>query len=258
MDTTRFDTLTRFLVTSPSRRAALGGLAGSTLFALLTRSGWLEQDVAAKRRKKKCKKCGPCRKCKKGKCKPKPDGTVCGGGATCQQGDCICATECCSDANCPLDQVCDGGQCVDEGCPPGQKVCQGGCIADSQCCGDCPQNQTCCTNLGECKDLRNDADFCGQCANGQCPGGAVCANGECGLTCISVGQACFGDTCFCGNRVDPNHAGQQVCAEISPFTCDTVTTCDDDADCAPATLGFREVCVSGLCAGKNVCADPCA
>jgi hypothetical protein len=244
MDSKHFDQLARvFGIGAPStRRAALGILAALGLGSSLA------DDADAKRRKKKkCKNCGPCRKCKRGKCKPKPDGTACGACATCLAGQCV--------AGCPDGQICQGNTCE---CPPGQKPCQGGCIADSQCCGGCPQNQVCCTNLGECKDTRNDADFCGQCANGQCPGGAICANGECGLTCNTVGQACFGDTCFCGNRVDPNHAGQQVCAEISPFTCDTVTTCDDDADCAPATLGFREICVSGLCAGKNVCADPCA
>jgi hypothetical protein len=225
----RFDSLARTFAAVSTRRSTLAALSALGLAGGLA---MIEDAAARKKRKKKCKKCGPCRKCKRGKCKPKPDGADCGQG-----------------------QVCQGGACL---CPAGQKACEGSCIADSECCGACPQGETCCENVGECKDVRNDDDFCGQCANGQCPGGAFCANGACGLTCDTLGEVCFQPDCLCGNRVDPAHSGQNVCAEISPFTCDTVTTCDADADCAPGTEGFRQVCVSDLCAGKNVCADPCA
>jgi hypothetical protein len=132
------------------------------------------------------------------------------------------------------------------------------CIPESECCGGCAANEVCCENVGECKDVRNDPDFCGQCANGACQGSEFCANGACSLQCTTIGQVCFAPNCVCANRVDPAHDGQNVCAEISPFTCDNVTTCDSDADCAPATEGFRQVCVDTICAGKNVCAAPCA
>jgi hypothetical protein len=111
--------------------------------------------------------------------------------------------------------------------------------------------------VGVCKDVRNDREFCGVCGNGRCPGGAICANGDCGLTCNTVGTPCFSG-CTCGNRTDPAHANQKVCAGLGFFTCDTAKTCTTDASCSPATAGFRQVCVSGLCSGKNVCADPCA
>jgi hypothetical protein len=229
MDRDRFDALAKMFATVSTRRSTLAVLSALGLAGGLT----IAEDAAArKKRKKKCKKkCGPCKKCKRGKCKPKPDGTACGGGKLCQ-----------------------GGACV---CPAGQKVCGGACIDDTECCGACPQGETCCENVGECKDVRNDDGFCGQCANGQCPDGSFCANGACGLTCVQNGMACS-TGCDCGSRVDPDHTGQLVCAGISPFTCDNVTTCTTDADCAPATQGFRQVCVSDLCAGKNVCADPCA
>jgi hypothetical protein len=226
MDAIRFDQLLRFLDSRSSRRSAL---------ALLSALGLpgLADEVTAARRKKHCRSCGPCKRCANGRCKAKPNGTACGGGATCQ-----------------------GGRCVADSCPAGQKACQDGCIAETACCGDCPRGQVCCTNVGECKDVRNDDDFCGLCANGQCPGGSFCANGACGKTC-TLGLACF-PNCACTTRVDPAHNGQLVCAGLGVFTCENVTACNADADCSSFTEGFRHVCVSGLCAGKNVCASPCA
>jgi hypothetical protein len=266
MDSARFDRLTRVIGTLSTRRAALG------LLSALGLAGALADDGDAKKKRKKCKKkCGPCRKCKKGKCKPKPDGADCGGGATCQSGECVCPTECCADSDCGSDcAVCDSGQCVSTcpdgqvcqgdtcvaSCPTGQKECNGVCIPENQCCGGCPAGQTCCTNVVECKDTRNDPDFCGGCANHQCPGGAFCANGACSVQCNTIGDVCFQPDCKCGSRVDPAHSGQKVCADV--ISCDSATECTDDASCAPGTLGFGQVCASGICAGKNVCADPCA
>ncbi len=157
------------------------------------------------------------------------------------------------------DKCCGGGKCKRRRC-----TCTGGKLdcGDGRCeacCqnSDCPTGQTCCLNVHACKDVRNDPDFCGQCANGRCPGGAICANGNCGLTCTNIGEACF-TGCFCAGRVDADHLNQKVCAGLGVFTCDTATTCTSDASCAPATEGFRQVCVGGLCPDKNVCADPCA
>jgi hypothetical protein len=241
MESTRFDRLIRIFSQHVTRRTALGFLSALGLADVLT------PEAEGKKRRRKCKRCGPCRRCKRGRCKPKANGTACGACATCQDGQC--------EAGCPGELSCQNNVC---GCPPGQKICGDECIAETQCCGDCPQGQTCCENVGECKDLRNDDDFCGQCANGQCPGGAFCANGACGLTCNVIGEICFQPSCFCSDRVDPAHDGQNVCAEINPFNCNNVTECETDADCAPATEGFRQVCVSGICPDKQVCASPCA
>lgn len=243
MDSTHIDALARVIGAHATRRTALALL--SALLSLPTGAG--ARKKPKRRKKKKCRRCGPCRRCKRGRCRPKTDGTVCGDCATCVAGACV--------AGCPGNQVCQDGACA---CPPGQKVCQGDCIAQNDCCGACPEGQTCCTNIGECKDIRNDPDFCGQCLNGQCPGSAFCANGECGLSCDIVAAPCLSETCFCGERIDPAHSGQNVCTELAPFTCGDAKTCTTDADCAPGTLGFREVCVRGLCPDKNVCTDPCA
>jgi hypothetical protein len=290
MDSARFDQLTQVIGALSTRRAAL-----ALLSALGLTSALADEIDAKKKLKKKCKKkCGPCRKCKKGKCKPKPDGTDCGNGQVCQSGQCICPTDCCADSDCASDQVCLGGQCVcateccadgdcdsdcaacDAGqcvstcpegevcqgdtcvanCPGGQKECNAVCIPDNQCCGGCPAGQTCCTNVVECKDTRNDRDFCGGCANHQCPGGAFCANGACSVQCNTIGAVCFQPNCKCGSRVDPAHNGEKVCAEV--ISCDFATVCTTDASCNPPTLGFGQVCASGICSGKNVCAKPCA
>lgn len=244
MEDDTFDALLRILA---RRRSALALLSAFGVGSLLS------AESAAKRRKKKCKKkkCGLCQKCKKGKCKPQPDGADCGGGASCQQGECICPTECCSDADCPGEQVCDDGQCLDEACPAGEKPCQGECIPDAECCGKCPAGQVCCANVGLCKNILNDPDFCGSCTNGQCQGSDTCANGACSQECTTIGQVCLAPNCLCANRVQSGHLGEKVCAQINPFNCNNVETCEGDADC-----GFQFVCVSDICI-TPVCADPC-
>jgi hypothetical protein len=253
MDAEHFDRLSRVLARTPSRRRAVGVMAAALIWSSL---GLGHADA----KKKKKRSCGLCRRRRKGRCKPAPDGTGCGGAKICRGGACLCPTPCCATADCGACQVCQGGQCVStcqggticqEGrcvCPVGKKACGGTCIPETECCGACPQGQTCCNTVGLCKDLLNDPAFCGQCANGQCPGGADCANGECGLSC-TIGQACF-TGCTCGTRADPAHLTQTVCAAV---TCATATACASDTAC-----GFRKVCVSGLCPPFNVCAAPCA
>jgi hypothetical protein len=153
------------------------------------------------------------------------------------------------------DECCSGrcnrrtGKC--RNCPSGQKFCRAdsACIAETACCPQrCPNGLTCCTNVGECVDVRNDVNFCGGCTF-RCQGADVCANGDCAAPCTGNGN-CASDSA-CAARVDAAHDGQRVCAELGVFTCDNVQTCANDNAC-----GFRRICVSGLCAGKDVCADP--
>ena len=217
MEATNFDAFVRSLGSPYSRRPTLKLLGGSVLAAFL--AIWGDDAAAACRAPGK-----PCRR----------------------------ADQCCS-GRCNRKR----GKCGR--CPAGQKFCAAtaSCIPENDCCGVCPSGETCCSPPGVCRDLRNDRDHCGTCNNSQCPGGAFCANGECGLSCSQLGAVCF-TGCTCAKRIDAAHLNQKVCAGLGVFSCDTVTTCSSDADCDPATLGFRHVCVSDLCAGKNVCAEPCA
>lgn len=250
MDADRFDQVARALFHGMSRRTALS----LALATIVTNLGPAEGDARRRRNRKKrrqqqqqCGSCGVCESCQQGACRPVANGTACGDCQTCQGGQCA--------STCQGGQVCQQGTCA---CAAGSKNCQGTCIPNDQCCGTCPQNQVCCTNVGECKDVRNDSAFCGLCTNGQCPTGAFCANGACGLTCNTDGGACFDPDCFCAERVDPAHAAQKVCARLIAASCPADPECNADADCAPDTLGFREVCVSDLCSVGNVCARPCA
>src|SRR5215212_2342161 len=161
MDDARFDTLTRKLTATRSRRSALATLLGG-MPGLLGLA-----DAAARKRKKKKKKRRPAPSAPvaAGPCIPACAGKVCGddgcGG--------ICGIACSSP------RICEGGLCV---CPSDQHECQGSCIPRSRCCtvADCQQDQDCFS--GTCITLR------GTCAAG--------AN-----TCASFGIACGGGACAC-------------------------------------------------------------
>jgi hypothetical protein len=99
MDADRFDTLSRTLSATPSRRAAFR-LLGALSLGLVARI----RPEPAEAKSGKCKpKCGECERCKrgdcdkkngktrcqKGKCKPKANGLTCDGGGTCQKGRCV-------------------------------------------------------------------------------------------------------------------------------------------------------------------------
>jgi hypothetical protein len=117
MDPSRFDTLTRLLTASPSRRLVLGVLGGGTLASLVD----LTDTDANKRRKKnkkrrkrkrhknKCKAqspaktCGNCQRCNAttGVCEPDPAQL----GAACGEPDQVCLT----DGSCRCGDVCASG-----------------------------------------------------------------------------------------------------------------------------------------------------
>lgn len=154
MDADRFDSLTRTLTETPSRRTVVRLGVGGGLAALL---GLAETEAKKKKRKKKCKgkkKCG-------GKCIPK--------------------TDCCTGADCIFGQICAQGQCVTgQGtCPSGANWCAN---AGSLCSGgDCMCFQTM-DNQTRC-GMSLDDQTCGRCVvDSQCAAlypdipGVFCAN----------------------------------------------------------------------------------
>src|SRR5215208_721024 len=97
LDSNRFDSLTRSLLSGGSRRTLLGTAFAGVLGTL--RGSTIEA------KKKKKKSCPPCKKRKQGKCKKnKPNGTVCRGGS-CRSGRCV--------ADCPSGTTTCGGVCAD-------------------------------------------------------------------------------------------------------------------------------------------------
>jgi hypothetical protein len=136
MDALRFDTLTRLLTRTGSRRrallAALGGALGTTLVAFSV------EEAAAK------KTCPPCRKRnKQGRCrKKKSDGTKC------------------------PDGTCENGRCVATAAPPTCRGLDSPCTADVQCCSG-----ICDSYFDECSDVRFGCD---PTVTGQCPDQGIC------------------------------------------------------------------------------------
>ena len=196
MDYHRFDTLTRSLISTGSRRRALAA-ALSGAFGVL---GLVPADDATA-----AKKCPPCKKRKKGKCKKnKPDGTVCGGG-NCQGGRCLAAT--CSDGfqngrETGID--CGGGTCPR--CAAGlscavRNDCAGALCTDGTC-------QTCSANPNSC-GIATDGTACSciggpgrpsVCGKTTPTGGSVLACNACpdGTVCSMVQPDIF----FCYPRCD--------------------------------------------------------
>ena len=208
MDHHRFDTLTRSLTTTGSRRRALIMALSGALGVL----GLVHADDAAA-----AKKCPPCKKRKQGKCKKKlPDGTACSGGM-CQSGSCVRTP---SPPPPPSDCTpeCSGKDCGDDGCAG---VC-GSCTAPETC-----HDGTCCRPDCNGKDCGDDGcgGSCGPCTGGTCQDG-VC---DCHDPFETCGGVCF-LRCSAGVVRDP-------------FTC---VCCLSNETTCNAEPGSTQCC-SGMC-----------
>jgi hypothetical protein len=191
MDAIGFDTLTRTLTDTRSRRGSLASLLGGALGLF-----GLTQAEA----KKKKRPCPPCKKRRKGKCKATlPDGTACASG-TCQRGSCV-APSCrdgtrngnetdidCGGGSCPrcingqscfTRNDCAGAYCLDT-------VCQE-CLTDVQCPNDA-HGQCSCQVLAEqpvvkraCVNWSQAHPVKPTCA--ECPPGTTCVQSAGGVEC---------------------------------------------------------------------------
>jgi hypothetical protein len=184
MDDPRFDTLSRAVSATPSRRATLALLAGLGL-------GALDLVPVEARKSGKCKpKCSECEKCKKGKkgkkgkCQPKAAGAPCTAfpGGACQNGTCVNLKA--DEANCgsvgtvcTANEVCQTGSCFPVStCPATQtSVCAPAtpCGATECFCGRSREgNVVCVTQQGiDCGSLPT-------CTLGgpPCPTGSACVD----------------------------------------------------------------------------------
>ena len=169
MDADRFDTLTRAVTATGSRRTLTQALAALTLGGALGSVG--TADVAAKTKKKKA--CPPCKKRKQGKCKgTKPDETACTGG-TCQSGSCLAAP-----SAQPAPTCSDG---IKNGAETGVD-CGGSCPA-------CANGQTCAART-DCASARCASGTCQACVTGDCGPSCLCRNGVCTRTNGEVASFC--------------------------------------------------------------------
>ena len=194
MDANRFDTLTRSLTTTGSRRRALGAVLGGSLGLLgLAHPDAAEAGGECKPRCGECATCkkGACRKtkhgkkCKKGTCQAKANGTGCSTG-TCQGGSCTITVA-------PAPTCGDG---VKNGSETGV-----------DCGGSCPRCST-----GQACLSRNDCS------------GAVCSAGTCqactfGTQCGDAGNP---SSCNCGNS---GRSGSSTVCFAPTVTGQSVTSC---------------------------------
>lgn len=153
MDADRFDSLTRSLMTTGSRRRVLAAISGALGLPL---GAFSLAETEAK------KSCPPCKKRKRGKCKKKkPNGTACPRG-TCQGGRCVAAPP---DPNACTANACDspdlfascgpagsGCGCFNSGsasAPAGPGRCFRPPILNVTCsAGECPSGFECVATCG--------------------------------------------------------------------------------------------------------------
>ena len=143
---------------------------------------------------------------------------ICTGDPLCARGTCDPETEECIDAPCGDDSDCDPGQ----NCEDGHCVTPGGCADGMIACSD----GSCVFSIIEC----------GCTSDSMCPGGFVCANGNC-------------DNC-------PENDPRPNCADV----CETNADCNDQSGCTKCVNGVCTIQVGDSCDDQNLCTqnDSCS
>jgi len=155
MDAAGFDTLTRTLAVTATRRGAVAALLG------LAAGAWSVGGGAGKRR---CRRDSP-----PGQCCRKRHGAI---ACTCDDGGTVCGAACCLPG-----QSCESGRCVDTPEPPV-------CIVFGQPCKDvgrpCCAGLACGSGQGGQTDIACWVPAGGACATtAECVYGSSCGNGVC-------------------------------------------------------------------------------
>src|SRR4051794_6713809 len=223
MDPIRFDSLSRELSFTRSRRGVVAAIVGSALGL-----HGLSETVAKHKKKHKKKSPPP----------PPPPGSSpspgsppppsCPEGQRFCRGTCQSVLICCDDTDCAGGRTCKAGTC---GCPADKpRLCPGSTICQ-QCCvkADCSENPNTGPGIPEC--VANSC-VCSQAGRRYCPN-----RGRCG-TCCDDAECTNGERCTNPNAAAPI---QCMCA-IGRRHC---------------TAAGRTGCIDGDCCTDSTCANAC-
>lgn len=196
-------------------------------------------------------------------------GAACPPGATCNSsGGCVNATGgsayCLKSSDCSGGRICQAGRCVKSTCAPGASGAA--CAFGATRRGDLG---TCCN--GECVDLGQDKDSCGQCGK-VCPTG-LCVGGQCmpsaGASC-PFGGCSNGFSCVEGNCVPtacaigpmsgfcPGPSGDlgACCDQFFSATCKSIKSDNDNCGGCGVRCPSGQTCQNGVCSGASgLCQD---
>lgn len=235
-----------------------------------------------------------------GDCTSRTDGKHCCTGIACeccsgfiwnpQTNMCDPAPECTVDADCPVCQICVGGNCQPRVCPTGYICINDNCVeicdCDNPACGrnaSCIRyNATTCI-CQECSGYCTDDVPCREgciCVNNNCtanPCNAPCATGaDCGVGCGCLDNQCVPceylscSTDRCGLADGCNCYGSQCKADPCKGPCDNGADCGpgcgclngncvscDSIDCTECqgVLGCK--CTNGICLKNAPCSGNC-
>ena len=244
MDTTQFDSLTRMIGSTLTRRGMLATLAGVAAFLPLD-----APEIEARRKRKKRKNAQDRGKCKRNqkKCGKK----------------CITVDSCCTSEDCGELGDCVSGTCL---CPAGKKPCAGRCIAESACCrhDECDVQQHCengsCVASALTKGCGDGVISRDYCCEGECPGIQTCQDGLCVCplpemwpcpdgSCKAGGQCCLNSQCP-GSHVCAD--GYCACPDASDVVCDA-DCCDGAANEICNSEDVPSFCTNGGCQLSDWC-----
>ena len=270
MDSARFDSFTRALIDTRSRRGALGVLLSGAVGVLGL------ADASAHNPLKNCKnKSGKQKKACIKKAKkhnathvvavpppaPVPPAGCPSGTKPCD-GECIPTNQCCTAADCPA--------------LPNYRCCNGLCTdAKSQTGANCTQDPHCCSNY--CREIGNFKETCAAtCRGQQChPSFAGCCRGyPCRLSadgrgdtycggCRDSGDFCVSDAgcCFSACTTHPGST-QGQCLSLAGGPCDKNIDCKSCGSYGTCTVtvegSSRDICTGGTCGCPDECCSSAA
>jgi len=140
---------------------------------------------------------------------------------------------CCLDAGCLGEQLCEGGMCTDPECGECQYIDNHKC-KDYQCCDDSK-----CGTDEECIDNKCSTLDCGECTYGE--------NHKCKDATCCTDTDCNDDNTLTEDKCSNPGIKTASCSNVIPDACSSDVSCDDDDVSTHDTCsGTPKVCVNSL------------